>query len=139
MKDTTQVLLRTARRSFVPTRKVHRSTKVKDLSRSSAYNIVEADHSYGDSALKIDGILGDKTCSKLQKWVNANQPEECSALKTDGNLGEQTITGLQLTLDNLGYEVKVDGTLGPKTVETLQRCANRYAIAIFNVHTRRCV
>lgn len=81
---------------------------------------------FDDGHLKLDGVLGEKTCSTLQSWVNVNQPDSKMPLACDGALGSKTVTGIQQTLDQLGYEVKVDGTLGPKTVETLQHHTNRY-------------
>lgn len=88
-------------------------------------------------ALKVDGVFGQQTKKRLQKWLGVKQDGKIGAktikclqkkvgAKVDGKWGKNTTTHLQKFLNNNGASLKVDGSFGKESKKALQRYLNKY-------------
>lgn len=88
-------------------------------------------------ALKVDGVCGQQTKKRTQKWLGVSQdgkigPKTIRALqkrvgaKVDGKAGKDTYRHFQTYLNNNGASLKVDGLWGKESKKALQRYLNKY-------------
>lgn len=88
-------------------------------------------------ALKVDGICGQQTKKRTQKWLGVKQDgkfltksikklQKRVGAKADGKFGRQTATCFQQYLNAHGETLVVDGAWGKASKMGLQRFLNRY-------------
>lgn len=89
-------------------------------------------------ALKVDGVFGQQTKKRMQKWLGVSQDgkvgshtvkalqKRVGAKPVDGKWGKNTTKHLQTYLNKNGASLKVDGAFGKESKKALQRFLNKY-------------
>lgn len=89
-------------------------------------------------ALKVDGICGQQTKKRTQKWLGVSQdgkigPKTIKALQKrvgakpiDGKFGKNTARHFQAYLNANGAKIATDGIWGKKSKSALQTYLNKY-------------
>lgn len=88
-------------------------------------------------ALKVDGVFGQKTKKRMQKWLHVSQDGKIGVhtkkalqkrvkAKVDGVWGKNTTKALQKYLNARGASLEVDGAFGVNSKKALQTYLNAY-------------